>query len=295
MNYQAPVRKKIVQLLHKHGILQRRTLLSFLKQEASERSIDMNLALLRKSGCITKLSNQVDHRYIGMYCIRSTKDARDQAASLLKIPVESIRQKSLRYTHYFHEDACARIHEALNQALPQARILRAIDVNAEKLPAYLLPGSFKKNGEVPDLILELPAVKSSEMAEPRPIWIAVEVDRTRKQLDRIKRRLFRYAEKCSFDGVLYFVPTAQLAAQYEREYQSKVGHLVDGLFSRKDSYFARTVLTNDIPDMQKLFLQCGSKRISFTDWIQLISTIPAKDRDKNLHQNYNSTEILERA
>lgn len=254
-----------------YGTVSAKTLAWMLNRPA--RRVRESLDLLHKRRLITKLSLTVGG-FPALYVqLAQSPRVRSQLATLLGCKPEDLGQRGFPITQLQHEDMCARLHYRIKKEFPEYVVVRDWQINRGQIPEAILPKSFVRDGLIPDLVIAIPATTfDSAWSRDGFRWVGVELERTRKKIDRIKEKLNLYARDTRFDAILYILPEKIMIENLRDYFEQSVAARVPRIRDFKEAFFARTILGEEDQNLALMRLLCGPRTLSFSTWARLIAS-----------------------
>lgn len=271
----------ILNLLGRHSIASCKQLHEALPIKRCRRSVQKALTKLDRMQVLSTIKAGTSSYKFHYYGVRDSERAVELASNIAGSTLPGFSRKRLRFSHYEHEAYCFYVHESLLQSFPSIKVYREFEFLNSDIPEYVLPEASIKLGEVPDMMASIEIGKEEK-------WIAIEVDRTRKQIDRVKRRLYQLATKLDVEGVLYFVPSEHFMEQYGRTYEKVSREYLRLLEGATQSFLARTITLDEICDLKRTPVYCSDVILKLEDWLQLITRTPLKKRDILLQSSFGT-------
>jgi len=271
--------RALLELIGRHSIASCKQLHEALPIKRSRRAVELALKRLEGMQIISPIKAGTKDYTYNYYGVRDSQRAVELASKVAGQFHAGFSRKRLRYSHYEHESYCFYVHESLLNSFPTIKIYREFEFQNADIPEHVLPKSMINLGEVPDMLVALPTANETK-------WIAIEVDRTRKQIDRVKRRIYNLATKLGIEGVLYFVPSEHFVEQYGRSHQEVSRQYLKLLDGAAQSFIAKSITLDAICDLKNAPVYCSDVIVKLEDWLHLISRTPLKKRDILLQTSF---------
>jgi hypothetical protein len=200
-------------------------------------------------------------------------------SDLTGIPARELDQKRLRFTHFAHEDLCAKLQFAIEREIPGVITIREWEINRKQVPELVIPPQLRQARFLPDLVVAVPTRWSDPAWTHTSFrWLAIEIERSRKKMLRVYSKLKTYATECGFDGLLYMIPEEVLLENYLNHFEAEVAPKALRVRSFKDAFFARSLLPKDGFELSNVALDCGRQHLSLKRWIDFMASTSQLDR-----------------
>lgn len=195
---------------------------------------------------------------------------------MLNVDAGYLAQPGIHFTNLLHEQACARVQRSLKLRYPEALVMRDWQFHTNPEVRGLFPKFNLEYKMYPDLTLKL---QPSER-NPKPTWIGVEVERTKKSDERLSDKIQLYASRSFFDGVIYFSPKDLLLRRIELIFSGAVKPDAHRINYYGDYFLAGATLPEKVFDADGLLVSCGPEVIGLTNWISFLHETPTLERGR---------------
>ena len=262
--------RMILNSLKEHGPLTQMMLHKIHSSEIEISGLRKSLQRLTRKNLIETIQSSNQKRF---YMISQDIGSRSEAGKLLKCSRKDLKQATLRRQDLFHHQWCEYWISIMKRHFPNCEVIReSIIGSSEKAQNVLLIQ--KQDQELrPDFILKIPV-----QDEKRSVFIAFEIERSRKSNARIVRKLIKYRDKTRLDGLIYICGSGNLAETIRLLYRSKLADKSTRLPHFKDNFFQFSgSLEAGGPTLPDLKNACG-KPTSFEKWCGYLSSTPWEKR-----------------
>lgn len=229
--------KELLLLLKKYGPLTFDTLLQMVSPPMKKRRLYESLETLAEKALVEVSDKELRRRF---YSVPQSLEKRLRIAKMLNCSVTELLQPKFRRQDWLHNDLCSLWIHHLSSKFPDAVIIREHQAINHSIGSEILGAKGTKDDLLPDILMLFPENDGNSR-----VSVAVEIERTRKNNERIVQKLKRYSEKSKISGLLYVCDTERLADTirllYKESLTSKsfrIGHYADYFFLFSDAVSA---------------------------------------------------------
>lgn len=193
-------RLQIIKLLYENGPLTAAAIQNLIQPAMQRRRVNDALMRLTDSCIITKRFHGMPLHGSGQFYQLSSKEKfRYELANCVDIAPNSFRPPLIRNQELYHSLTCAYVAESLRRIFPEAEVVRDLRLREHPIAEDILLMD-PKNLETPLPDIMLCFYDSKEMNE---VFIAVEVELSRKSHARIRDKLQAYTLGTEIDGMIW--------------------------------------------------------------------------------------------
>lgn len=160
-----------------------------------------------------------------------------------------------------HNDLCAFAVEALQRMHPEAICVREYSIPRSKALCDIMNYEEKSRDSLPDILMALPGEVGG-----KPVFIAVEIERSVKSTKRLLKKFGKYASRTCLDGVLYLSDDERVLSALRQRYQDGMAGRALRISHYKENFF----VTAACPSKQVLRFERAQNSagtpVSLTDW-----------------------------
>lgn len=265
-----------IRLLRDYGILDTKTIMQITKADSTGSLVRRNLETLENYRLVTTRRTGPQGRSINYYQLCQNSRRLEVMAKLLSCTPDELRQPGVHFANLPHEQACALVQKSLRDAYPEALILRDWQFHSNQEVKGLFPKGGLERKMYPDLTVKFAPTTQN----PKPTWLGVEVERTRKSDERLGEKIHLYASRSFFDGVVYFSPTDLLLRRIGHIFNDEVRPDAHRINYYGDYFLAAATLPTEIFDANGLLVSCGSEVLWLTNWISFLCNTPTIERGR---------------
>lgn len=258
--------RQILTLLALHEPLSVRGLSQMLEPEMKPRRLRDALSRLYLKNLITKRNDRVFGGAATFYQISRDHKARKAISEVTGISISDLDRNPPRHAELLHWESCSVFAVKLQKLFPEAKILREHEFKTQQTIADYFASKEGTQSEVkPDLIIRME--RNGELVS---LTIAVEIERTLKSDERIRRKLKIYANETPLDGVIYICDLPEVARKIELIYRSKNLHnsLRVGNYGNLFLMFLDQESTHKEKTFRLINSEC--KTVSIETWINFL-------------------------
>lgn len=266
--------KDILKIVLDHGPLTIDLLQKMINPPMLKQSIRKSLQILKKKNLIEPVQSTQQSTF---YMISQSPVSRRTTSEILETTADQIKKPLLRRQDWFHNQWCEYWLLNMKRHIPDAKIIREGEIESHEIAMNVLQIKKQDYDLRPDFLLILPKTNENDS-----VYIAFEIERTRKSEDRLIRKLKKYMDGTRLDGLIYICDSGRLSDTLRLLYEKKlIAH------SQKQKRFAGNffLLTDSLDgggsELPRLFNACG-KPTSFKSWCGYLSTTKwTKRRDED--------------
>lgn len=193
-------RIQIIKLLYENGPLTAAAIQNLIQPEMQRRRVNDALTRLTESGLISKRFNGMPLHGSGQFYQLSGKvKFQSELADLACVGRSVFQAPLIRNQELYHSLSCAYVAESLRRIFPEAEIVRDFRLREHPIAEDILLMDPKSlDTPLPDIML---CLYDSEGKEE--VFVAVEVELSRKSHRRIRDKLQNYALGTKIDGMIW--------------------------------------------------------------------------------------------
>jgi predicted transcriptional regulator len=266
--------KDILKIVLDHGPLTIDLLQKMINPPMLKQSIRKSLQILKKKNLIEPVQSTQQSTF---YMISQSPVSRRTTSEILETTSDQIKKPLLRRQDWFHNQWCEYWLLNMSRHISDAKVIREGEIESHEVAMNVLQIKKQDYDLRPDFLLILPKTHDND-----PVYIAFEIERTRKSEDRLIRKLKKYMDGTRLDGLIYICDSGRLSDTLRLLYEKKLI-----VHSQKQKRFAGNffLLTDSLdgggPELPRLFNACG-KLTSFKSWCGYLSTTKwTKRRDED--------------
>lgn len=264
----------ILDLFVEHGPLSISTLSAMLKPPMKIPKIRKSLYRLVKKG-ILKSS-----KYNGLksfYYISQNAKSINYLCEKYKLTPEQLNDPGIHGREWIHNEICEYWIFLLKKCYPTCRIVREKDFDYDDFAKRAIIVSENEPCIRPDFLLILP-----ESNDLRLVIIAFEIERTKKQKNRLMEKLIKYADRSFVDGVIYICSSEEILNAISKLFQTqimfdslRIGNYGEKFILFSDNFNTRVTLVDS-------FFDVTGNRLNFLNWIEYLKTTPPHLRNNKM-------------
>lgn len=280
MNKQVKVPKRskdCIKLFIEHGPLSISTLNSMLLPPMKVPKIRKLLTNLIKKGVL------INSKYNGLksfYYLSQRQKNINLVAKKFNFKPEQLINPGIHGREWIHNEICEYWIYLLKKQYPDCTIIREKDfIHNDFAKRALIITNYEQTFK-PDFLFILPESQGSEL-----VIIAFEIERTKKQKNRLNEKLLKYTDRSFVDGIFYVCSEEDIMTTISTLFKNKI--IFESL--RIGSYGEKFILFSDNFNTKvKLNDPCFDvigRTINFNDWIWYLKQTP---------RNLRTNEMLKR-
>lgn len=263
--------KQVLCLLKEYGPLSFRALKSMMEPKISDPRLHEVLWRMKKNNFVSLRHERLFRGAGVFYRLPHEEIARARIAEFIGCNPEDLLQPYFQQRELLHAELCALWTYYFRKSFPSLNVLRdfQIENNSEALTALIY--NKDERDFIPDILL------IDKRPSEKPIFIAVEVERSHKSIQRLVAKLKKYASGSHIDGLIYICDSDILQHIIQSIYQTRVlkkAHRV-GSYAKDFLLLGRN---EERPDLvaQKLF-NSESESTSLNEWMSKLCTALRKN------------------
>jgi hypothetical protein len=180
-----------------------------------------------------------------------------------------LQQQFFRSRELMHSEACALWVDKLHKQFPDAKLIRDFEFYNNESVSEILLTSKNDYELLPDILMILQGKPGQEK-----IFVAFEIERSRKSAARLLAKLRKYADETALDGVVYICESSQVSDPVKKAFKSKIGHKSLRI-SHYSDYFLLLANKLDAPVESKFqMFNAANDAVFFDAWIDQIKSTP---------------------
>lgn len=270
----------ILEALAEYGPLSFGNLRAFTGISSHDRNFKRTLSTLIRKKFITRMEENFLHSYAVFYQINQSEENLKTLGPLMNRDPRLLKQKYVRMKELLHEQALAKLQHHLAHRLPESTLARDWQGFKGVYDEVFLVK--KVENPKPDLLLRVP-MKKFQVQRNEFARVAIEYERTRKTIKRLKEKLDTYAGMTYMDGMIWLVDDDALADLIKMIYSYQLKHSL-----RIDHYFSAFILIGrsgrNIEETLNSLHTIDGKRVNLEDWLHWLQSVPMAERKWRLSE-----------
>lgn len=269
--------RQILGLLKEHGPLPSSALQLLVKPHIQPRKLRLAIARLAKNKTIELRKTKFTGEVLRYYQIDQSLKSRIATAKLLGCTEHELEQPYFRYREYLHNDGVSLLATKLKSLCPDAEVIRDFKLREHNEALQILQYNASHEDLIPDLLLRIKSPNTN-----KDVWIAFELEKTRKDDRRLISKLRKYAAKSHVDGVVYYCDTKRIENAITTTFDKYVADWARRIWLYKENFVLlgdSALIANDsIENLSRL----DNKSASLKTWILTLCNTTKNDRkDQN--------------
>jgi hypothetical protein len=270
--------KQILSLLKIHGPLPSSALQLLLEPTIKPRKLRAAILRLVNRQLIELRKVKFTGEVLRYYQIDQSKKSLESAAKLLQCNESDLNISYFRYRDFLHNDGLSLLSMKLQKLFPDAEIIRDFALEKSEEALRILQYDETQDDLKPDLLLRL---KNGNVNDD--VWIAFELEKTRKDDRRLIRKLRKYAAKSHVDGVVYFCDKKIIQGAITTNYNNYVSSWARRISSYKNNFILLGDSDSIAQESIANLLRLDQKPVSLQSWI---STLCVTQKNKRRDQDF---------
>lgn len=266
-------RRQILRVLYEHGPLSLRALQEVVEPKMSIRSVQHTVKRLCDKNLVVRRFHTLPKNVGNYYQLSQSDEARQKNSKLLALCPDQLIQPHVRTPELLHSEACAVWSRYFTDLIPGVAVVR--DFHFMKYPKIMeaLHATTNDLELRPDLVLVIPT-----KPEKGNLFVAVEIERTRKTRNRLAWKIRKLALQSKLDGVIYVCDKNSIAEKIRIIYSSNFMQKAHTINNYGHHYFLFSSSGLSPSGFTPRFTNTESKLIYITNWLQVLATTPKEDR-----------------
>lgn len=264
----------IINLFVEHGPLSISTLSAMLLPPMKISKIRKSIYRLIDKG-ILKSSNYNSLK--SFYYISQSSQAIKYLCEKYKFLPEQLTDPGVHGREWIHNEICEYWIYLLKKYYPTCKIVREKDFDHDDLAKRAMIVSENEQTNRPDFLFILPETNDSFL-----VVVAFEIERMKKQKNRLMEKLTKYADRSFVDGVVYVCSGEEILKAISKIFQNqnmteslRIGNYGEIFILFSDNFNTKTTLSDS------LFGVTG-KTINFLSWIEYLKITPQNLRNNKM-------------
>lgn len=226
-------RLQIIKLLYQHGPLTAAAIQNLIQPAMQRRRVNDALMRLTDSGIVSKRFHGMPLHGSGQFYQLSSKEKfRCELADYVGVARNSFRAPMIRNQELYHSLTCAYVAESLGRIFPDAEVIRDLRLREHHIAEDILLMDPKDLETVlPDIILCFYDEKDKE-----EIFVAVEIELSRKSHKRIRDKLRAYSLGTKIDGMIWLCGEEVSAETIKRIWRSMKKEIISQSYGYRDFF-----------------------------------------------------------
>lgn len=269
-------RAEILRLLCEHGPLSVQGLKRMLIPHMSAKGIANSLRRLRKNGYVVQRFDSLPCNAGHFYQLSCNQNVRKEISEIIGEDISEISDMPIHDQELYHSQQCAIWSHHLKRLYPEVRIVRDYRILHDEESKKALLMDLDRIELRPDIMMIFPKTETT----PR-LYLAIEIERTRKANKRVIDKLKKFANTTFTDGLLYICDDDSLSEIIRQLYNDNVRAKALRI-AYKGNYLMlmqKNFITN--PDQAMMF-NADLQTVSFDNWIQFL-----KSEKPNFRRDFN--------
>lgn len=256
--------KEILRVIKDHGPLSIDLLHRMVQPQMSKKNLRKSLQVLKRKNLVEPALSTTNSPF---YMTSQSCPSRQCTSQILDCNPDDIKQPLLRKQDWFHNQWCEYWIMNMKRELPLANMIREGDIGSNKLAMNVLQIDKMDYELRPDFLLTIPRTEPADS-----IFLAFEIERSRKSDERILRKFRKYMDGTKIDGLIYICDSGRLSETIRTLYQTKLLTQTRRQKRFGENFFLFSdVLDGGGPQLSRLFNACG-KLTSFESWCGYLSS-----------------------
>jgi hypothetical protein len=191
--------KQILGLLKEHGPLPTSALQLIMTPSIQPRKLRLAISRLVKNKMVVLRNVRFTGAVLRYYQIDQSLKSCLLTSKLLGCDEADLLQPYFRHREYLHNDGLSLLATKLKALYPEAEVIRDFKIHQHDEALRIIQHKINQDYLIPDLLIRI-----KNQASTKDVWIAIELEKSRKDDRRLIHKLRKYAAKTHVDGVIYF-------------------------------------------------------------------------------------------
>jgi hypothetical protein len=264
-------------LLKNHGPLPSSALQMMTEPPIMPRKIKGVLARLLNENLISLRPIKFTGRTLRYYQINQAPTILSFLAKTLNCDEHELDQSFFRHREFAHNDGVSILATRLQKLYPDAEIIRDFRLETSEEAKWIMQHSHFQEELKPDLLLRL---KNAPVGND--VWIAFELEKTRKDDRRLIRKLRKYAAKTHVDGVVYICDSKYIMDSVKTNYTAYTANWARRISEYKNNFVMFASSHDLCSDQFVNLLRVDGEPAQLIQWISTLCINPMNKRADNM-------------
>lgn len=268
--------RQILTLLKDQGPLPSSALQLLVQPPIKKRKLRLAISRLLKNKMIELRPVKFTGYVLRYYQIHQSSKSRKNVAKLLGCNENELSQTFYRHREYLHNDGVSLLATKLLKLFPEVDLIRDFKLYLHKDALRILQYDENIDDQKPDILLRF-----KNGTTQNDVWVAVELEKFRKDDRRLILKLRKFAAKSHVDGVIYFCDTKRIESAIASTFDKYVSGWARRISSYKNNFVllgdSDLVMNGSIENLLKL----DQETVSLKQWISTLCVNSKSERTDN--------------